>query len=87
MHQLAESLTRYAGKPVIDATNLEGYFTIALTFASEETDVTGTGGGTGALSQKRHIQEQPGLKLTPVQRRKSKSSSWTTLTAHQPKTE
>src|SRR5579862_6133979 len=44
MHQLADSLTRYTGKPVIDATNLEGYFTIALTFASEEMNLSGNGG-------------------------------------------
>jgi uncharacterized protein (TIGR03435 family) len=38
MRQLAQSLTRYAGKPVLDATNLEGYFKIALTFAREDLD-------------------------------------------------
>ena len=66
MHQLADSLTRYAGKPVIDATSLEGYFTIALTFASEEMNLTGNGGGTAPFL-KNAIQEQLGLKLTPVQ--------------------
>ncbi len=66
MHQLADSLNRYAGKPVIDATNLEGYFTIALTFASEEINPGGNGGGTAPFL-KNAIQEQLGLKLTPVQ--------------------
>jgi uncharacterized protein (TIGR03435 family) len=34
-HQLAGSLTRYAGKPVIDATGLDGFFRIDLAFAAE----------------------------------------------------
>jgi uncharacterized protein (TIGR03435 family) len=35
MAQLAESLTRFGdGKPVVDATSLEGYFTINLKFSS-----------------------------------------------------
>jgi len=34
-HQLAASLTRYAGKPVIDATGLDGFFKIDLAFAAE----------------------------------------------------
>ncbi len=66
MHQLAESLTRYAGKPAIDALNLrEGHVTIALSPSRpRKRDLTGNGGGT-ATFLKNAIQEQLGLKLTP----------------------
>jgi uncharacterized protein (TIGR03435 family) len=65
MPQLAERLTRYAGKPVVDATNLDGYFTIMLTFAS--TDVASPSDTEFApplLASA--IQEQLGLKLIPA---------------------
>lgn len=41
MPQLAESLTRFGdGKPVVNATPLEGYFTIELKFSSGPADPT-----------------------------------------------
>ncbi len=64
MRQLAESLMRFTGKPVVDATNLEGYFQIALTFASEDLAVSGQGIAAPLLTKA--VQEQLGLKLVPV---------------------
>jgi uncharacterized protein (TIGR03435 family) len=61
MRQLAQRLTRYTGKPVVDATNLEGYFQIALTFASEDLAVSGQGVAAPLLTKA--IQEQLGLRL------------------------
>ena len=64
MRQLSESLTRVGSRPVLDATNLEGYFKIDLTFASENpmesSDVS------SASSLMKAVQEQLGLKLTPA---------------------
>ena len=64
MRQLAESLTHFAGKPVLDATNLEGYFKIALTFAREDLDAQ-VGSGPAAPFLNNAVQEQLGLKLVP----------------------
>ena len=65
MPQLAERLTRFAGKPVVDDTNLEGYFTIALTFASSDyTAPLDTDFAPPLLTSA--IQEQLGLKLVPA---------------------
>lgn len=62
MRQLGERMTRYAGKPVLDATNLEGYFTIALTFAAEDEDATKDNAVMAPLLTKA-VEEQLGLKL------------------------
>jgi uncharacterized protein (TIGR03435 family) len=64
MRQLAQSLTRFAGKPVLDTTNLEGYFKIALTFAREDLDAP-VGSGPAAPLLNNAVQEQLGLKLVP----------------------
>ena len=64
MRQLAERLTRFAGKPVLDATNLEGYFAIVLTFASDDYDASGDNGVAPPLLTKA-VEEQLGLKLVP----------------------
>lgn len=64
MRQLAERLTHYTGKPVVDATSLEGYFQIALTFASEDLAVSGQGVAAPLLTKA--VQEQLGLKLVPA---------------------
>jgi uncharacterized protein (TIGR03435 family) len=63
MPQLAQRLTRYAGRPVADATNLEGFFTIALTFASEDLAAPADDGLAPLLPAA--VQEQLGLKLVP----------------------
>jgi uncharacterized protein (TIGR03435 family) len=64
MRQLSERLTRFAGKPVVDATNLEGYFTIKLTFASDDYDPSKDTGVVPPLLTKA-VEEQLGLKLVP----------------------
>jgi uncharacterized protein (TIGR03435 family) len=64
MPQLAQRLTRHAGKPVVDATNLEGFFTIALTFASDDWASTPDNGLAPPLLTVA-VQEQLGVKLVP----------------------
>jgi uncharacterized protein (TIGR03435 family) len=64
MRQLAERLTRIAGKPVLDATGLEGYFTIALTFAPDDVDASKEGVIPPLLPKA--MEEQLGLKLAPA---------------------
>lgn len=64
MRQLAEGLTRFAGKPVLDVTNLEGYFRVALTFAREDLEAP-VGSGPAAPLLNKAVQEQLGLKLVP----------------------
>jgi uncharacterized protein (TIGR03435 family) len=64
MRQLAERLTGFAGKPVVDATKLEGYFTIQLTFAPDDYDASKDTGVIPALLTKA-VEEQLGLKLAP----------------------
>jgi uncharacterized protein (TIGR03435 family) len=63
MRQLAERLTSFAGKPVLDATGVEGYFVIKLTFASTDID---SDTPTNAPLLANALQEQLGLKLVSV---------------------
>ena len=63
MRQLAERLTSFAGKPVLDATGAEGYFVIKLTFASTDID---SDTPTNAPLLANALQEQLGLKLVSV---------------------
>jgi uncharacterized protein (TIGR03435 family) len=64
MRQLVERMTPYAGKPVLDATNLEGYFTISLTFAPDDFDASKEGVIPPLLPKA--VEEQLGLKLAPA---------------------
>jgi uncharacterized protein (TIGR03435 family) len=64
MRQLTERMTRIAGKPVLDATGLEGYFVIALTFAPDDVDASKEGVIPPLLP--RAVEEQLGLKLAPA---------------------
>ena len=64
MRQLGERLTRFAGKPVVDATNLDGYFTVTLTFASDDYASSADSGPVPPLLTTA-VQEQLGLKLVP----------------------
>jgi uncharacterized protein (TIGR03435 family) len=64
MRQLGERMTRYAGKPVLDGTGLEGYFTIALTFAPDNLDPSSEGVIPPLLPKA--VEEQLGLKLVPA---------------------
>jgi len=61
MRQLAERLTRFAGKPVLDETKLEGYFIIALSFAPDDVDASKEGVIPPLFPKA--IEEQLGLKL------------------------
>jgi uncharacterized protein (TIGR03435 family) len=63
MRQLAERLSTFAGKPVRDATNLDGYFTVKLTFAPDDARSDDSGPLPALLTAA--IQEQLGLKLIP----------------------
>jgi uncharacterized protein (TIGR03435 family) len=63
MGQLAERLARYAGKPVVDATNLDGYFTMKLTFASDDLQTGSAVGDFAPPVLTVAVQEQLGLKL------------------------
>ena len=62
MRQLAERLSPFAGKPVVDATNLDGYFTVTLTFASDDYAGPADSGPLSPLLTTA-VQEQLGLKL------------------------
>ena len=62
MRQLANSLTRFAGKTVVDATNLDGYFKIALSFAAPDYDYS-KDMGVPAAPLNKAVEEQLGLKL------------------------
>ncbi len=64
MRQLSVRLIPFAGKPVVDATNLEGYFTIDLTFAADDLNPAEDSGPALPLLPKA-IEEQLGLKLVP----------------------
>jgi len=65
LRQLAERLTRFAGKPVLDTTGIEGYFTVVLKFAREGLDATaGTLSTAPPLNEA--LQKQLGLKLVPA---------------------
>jgi uncharacterized protein (TIGR03435 family) len=63
MRQLAGRLTRFAGKTVVDATNLDGFFTIALEFASPDYDFSNDKATLPAPPLNKAIEEQLGLKL------------------------
>jgi uncharacterized protein (TIGR03435 family) len=65
MPQLTERLARYAGKPVVDATSLDGYFTMSLTFASDDLQASSTEGDFAPPVLTTAVQEQLGLKLVP----------------------
>lgn len=61
MRQLANSLMQYTGKPVLDGTNLEGYFLIDLTFAPDSLD--GSIEGVIPPLLPKALEKQLGLKL------------------------
>lgn len=65
MRQLSERLAGFAGKPVVDATSLEGYFSIQLTFAAEDYDPS-QGSGSAAPLLPKAVEQQLGLKLAPA---------------------
>jgi uncharacterized protein (TIGR03435 family) len=64
MRQLAERLTHFAGRPVLDGTNLEGYFRMDLRFAN---DSAAPSHDTGPIAPPlpKAIEQQLGLKLVP----------------------
>src|SRR5262249_35276906 len=59
MRQLAERLSGFAGRPVLDATGLEGYYRIDLTFARE--DVNASTEGVLPVLLPKAVEEQLGL--------------------------
>jgi uncharacterized protein (TIGR03435 family) len=61
MPQLAERLSKPAGRPVLDTTGLEGYFTIDLKFAPDDLDASKEGVLAALLPKA--LEEQLGLKL------------------------
>ncbi len=65
MRQLAQSLTRFAGKPVLDVTGLEGYFVVKLTFAPDNYDASTDNGPAQPLLPSA-LEDQLGLKLVAV---------------------
>jgi uncharacterized protein (TIGR03435 family) len=65
MGQLVEQLARYAGKPVVDGTKLDGYFTVKLTFASDGVQGAMADRDFAAPLLAMAVQEQLGLKLVP----------------------
>jgi uncharacterized protein (TIGR03435 family) len=65
MGQLAEGLARFAGRPVVDGTNLDGYFEVALTFAAVDLSSGAADGEFAAPLLTTAVQEQLGLKLVP----------------------
>jgi uncharacterized protein (TIGR03435 family) len=64
MRQLAQSMIQFAGKPVLDTTNLEGYFKIELNFAPDDADASKEGPLLPLLPKA--LEEQLGLKLVPA---------------------
>ena len=64
MPQLAERLSAQAGRPVLDATGLDGYFNIDLKFAPDDFDASKKGVIPALLPKA--LEEQLGLKLVPV---------------------
>ncbi len=64
MRQLAQRLTPWTGKPVLDATGIEGYFIIKLTFAATGIDASDTSTNAPLLASA--LPEQLGLRLLPV---------------------
>jgi uncharacterized protein (TIGR03435 family) len=65
MEQLAASLSHYGGRPVLDRTNLKGYFKVKLTFASDTGGPLRDDAPTPSLLTSA-VQGQLGLKLVPV---------------------
>jgi len=65
MRQLAESLNQFLHKPLVDATKLDGYFTIALTFAADDLDAT-KDPSVPLPSLPQALEEQMGIKLVAV---------------------
>ena len=65
MQQLAERLTPFARRPVVDATKLEGAFNLKLRFDSEDPSRLADDGVT-APTLAAALQEQLGLKLVPA---------------------
>jgi len=63
MRQLAERMTPFAGKPIIDETGLDGYFKIVLNFTPESPSVQGDGSAPFLMKA---VQQQLGLKLVPA---------------------
>ena len=64
MPQLAERLSTQAGRPVLDATGLDGYFNIDLKFAPDDFDPSKEGVLPALLPTA--LEEQLGLKLVPT---------------------
>ncbi len=64
MRQLSERLNGPAGKIVVDATGLEGFFNIKLRFASTDISAVPDSGPPAALLPNA-IKEQLGLRLVP----------------------
>ena len=64
MPQLAERLSAQAGRPVLDTTGLDGYFTIDLKFAPNDFDATKEDFLPALLPKA--LEEQLGLKLVSV---------------------
>jgi uncharacterized protein (TIGR03435 family) len=66
MPQLANMLTRSAGRPVLDKTGLEGRFAYALTFSPLAAQpASDSGAELGPLDLFAAVQQQLGLKLEP----------------------
>ncbi|HKE23215.1 MAG TPA: TIGR03435 family protein [Bryobacteraceae bacterium] len=64
MPQLAERLLAQAGRPVLDATGLDGYFNIDLKFAPDDFDPSKEGVLPALIPTA--LEEQLGLKLVPT---------------------
>lgn len=63
MRQLAERMARFAGRPIIDETGLDGYFKIVLNFTPESPAVQSDSSAPFLLKA---VQEQLGLRLAPT---------------------
>ncbi len=61
MRQLAESLTKWGDRPVLDTTNLDGFFDVDLQFAPDDIDATKE--GPILATPPKALEEQLGLKL------------------------
>jgi uncharacterized protein (TIGR03435 family) len=66
MGQFVERLASYAGRPVVDGTNLDGYFMMKLTFASDDLQAGATERDFAPPVLAMAVQEQLGLKLVPA---------------------
>jgi uncharacterized protein (TIGR03435 family) len=64
MPQLAESLTKWGDRPVLDTTRLDGFFDIDVKFAPDDIDATKEGPILATLPKA--LEEQLGLKLVPA---------------------